>query len=101
MVRIFKALLRVVRRKYYLTFKADYVHNQIKTRKGMCGRHGCCDLTVVNSFCNKKIFKCLSLLDRTECLRWDRLPEECKAYPFDEKDKIPETRIYCNFHWDK
>jgi len=69
--------------------------DMIAKRKGTCGRHGCCDLSILS-----KLHKCIDPNDRTKCLKWDNLPFDCKAYPFDEKDKIPETKEYCCFYWD-
>jgi len=34
-------------------------------------------------------------------MRWHSLPFLCRMYPFDDKDKIPETVSYCNFYWEK
>lgn len=87
---------RFLRRKYYMRFRKRYVEEMLKARQGVCGGHGCCDLSFFH-----RGRKCLDCKDRTKCLLWDRLPRECVVYPFDEKDKIPETRAYCNFHWDK
>ncbi len=87
---------RWLRREYYISFKSDYIREQLRKRKGICGKHGCCDLSIFH-----KSRRCLSKEDRTKCLRKSNLPIECKIYPFDEKDKIPETRSYCNFYWDK
>lgn len=90
------AVYRFLRRKLYMTFRKDYVKKQLETRKGICGGHGCCDL----SFFHRKR-KCLDPCDRTKCLKWEDLPYECIVYPFDEKDKVPETRPYCNFYWEE
>ncbi len=90
-----KALYRFSRRKIYLTFRKRYVKRMMEKRKGVCLGHGCCDLSVFHR--NRK---CLDPKDRTKCLVWDNLPKDCMIYPFDEKDKIPETRDYCTFHWD-
>jgi hypothetical protein len=95
------AVKRLLRREYYLLFRSDYIKKQLENRKGVCGRHGCCDLTITGKIFNKYLRKCLSSKSRQTCLRWNNLPKECKLYPIDEKDKIPETRNYCNFHWDK
>tara|TARA_Y100000310_G_C20590348_1_gene767647 strand:- start:640 stop:975 length:336 start_codon:yes stop_codon:yes gene_type:complete len=85
---------RALRRKYLIYFRPKYVEGQMRKRKGVCGRHGCCDLSIFH-----KYRKCLSSSDRTKCLYWDNLPKECKLYPIDEEDKVPETRSYCNFYW--
>lgn len=84
-----------------MIFRNDYIKNQIDKRKGVCGKHGCCDFSLVHKIWNKHIRKCLSKKDRRQCLFWDNLPKECKIYPFDEKDKIPETKEYCNFYWEE
>lgn len=93
------AAKRVLRRKCYLLFKPSYVKKQLENRKGTCGQHGCCDLTIAGKIFNKYLRRCLSRKSRKTCLRWQNLPKECKLYPLDEKDKIPETRNYCNFYW--
>ena len=95
LLRELGTVYRFIRRKYYMTFKKHYVEEMLKARKGVCGGHGCCDLSFFHR--NRK---CLDPTERTNCLRWNNLPKECLVYPFDEKDKIPETRAYCNFHWD-
>jgi len=91
-----KSILREIRRIYYLNFRKDYVMEQLRKRKGKCGRHGCCDLTVL---CKLFSRKCLDKKDRTRCLKWNNLPFSCYAYPFDEKDKHHLTKDICNFHW--
>lgn len=92
----FSAAKRVLRRRYLIWFKAEYVRQQIKSRKGICGKHGCCDFTLLGRLAFNH---CLSRSNRTSCLRWPEIYFICKAYPIDEKDKIPETLSYCNFHW--
>lgn len=91
------AIKRVLRRIYLIWFKTEYVRQQIQSRKGICGKHGCCDLTILSRIASKN---CLSSSDSTICLRWTELNFICKAYPIDEKDKIPETLGYCNFYWE-
>lgn len=86
---------RLVRRWFYLTFRRKYVLRQVAGRKGVCGRHGCCDLSML-----AKYRKCIDPDDRTKCLKWDDQPFACRMYPFDEKDKHPATLEYCDFHWD-
>jgi hypothetical protein len=95
-IREVKAVKRALRRKYYIHFRKDYVREQLKNRKGRCGRHGCCDFSIV-----QKHLRCYDWKDHSTCLRWGNLPLECRIYPFDEEDKIPQTRAYCNFHWGK
>lgn len=82
---------RAIRREYYILFKQDYIKEQLKKRKGVCGMHGCCAL-----YCHRK---CIGA-DKKTCLKWDNLPYRCRIYPFDEKDKHPATRAYCNFYWE-
>jgi len=93
----FEVIKRYVRRELLLFFRKGYVLEQMRRRKGACGRHGCCDLTRLSRLLHKK---CLSRIDRTECMLWPELPRECKYYPIDEADKIPETVKYCNFYWE-
>jgi hypothetical protein len=95
------ALWRLLRRNFLLALRKDYVKSQLAARKGVCGRHGCCDLAWHHRLLNVRLRKCLDTNDRTRCLKWGRLPPDCRIYPLDEQDKIPETRDYCNFHWDK
>jgi len=72
----------------------DYVKRQLKKRKGKCGMHGCCKTW-------PKIIRCKFLVGN-KCVIWksDKMPLHCKIYPFDEKDKSPFSKKYCNFHWD-
>jgi len=86
---------RILRRAFLKLFRPSYVRKQFATRKGVCGRHGCCDLSYF--FRNRD---CLDPDDRTNCLKRNDLPPECMLYPIDEKDKIAETRGYCNFYWE-
>jgi len=88
------ALYRHLRRRFYYIFRRNYVRTMIANRKGVCGRHGCCDLSILTRF-----RACIDPADRTKCLKWRCLPFHCQRYPFDEKDKIPETRSYCSFYW--
>ena len=85
-----------IRHWYYYRFRKGYVQRQLARRKGVCGRHGCCDLDWLARLRHRR---CLDPLDRTKCLKWGSQPSRCKAYPFDEKDKKPATRSYCAFYW--
>jgi hypothetical protein len=89
------SVCREIRRKYYFFFKMDYVKCQIKKRQGKCGMHGCCAS-------QPKIFRC-KFLKRKKCLLFgtNKMPFKCKIYPFDEKDKSPFSKKYCNFHWKR
>lgn len=87
---------RAARREFYLQFRKGYVARQLKERKGKCGRHGCCNLSVFHTFRT-----CFDKKNPAKCLRWEHLPYRCRVYPFDEQDKIPKTRAYCNFYWEK
>ena len=100
-IREIGAIKRMLRRNYYIYFREDYVKKQIRKRRGLCGHHGCCDLSILHKVYNLYFRKCLSRDDRRRCLRWNNLPRECRIYPFDEKDKILETRSYCNFYWEE
>ena len=93
------AFLRWMRREYYMIFRKQYVEGMIAARKGQCLKHGCCDMSW---FHNERIGRCLDPKDRTNCLEWRtcKFPAGCRLYPFDEKDKIPETRAYCAFYWE-
>lgn len=97
LIREIGTIKRALRRKYYIWFRPIYIKEQMKKRRGICGKHGCCDFSIF-----QKLKKCpnLSKEDSTKCLRWDNLPKICQIYPLDEKDKIPETKDYCNFHWE-
>jgi hypothetical protein len=91
------SIQRWVRRRYLIWFRPDYVRAQIESRKGSCGRHGCCDLTMFAPVLRRG---CFSKKEKSMCLRWGKLPAECRLYPIDEKDKIPETLDYCGFYWE-
>ena len=93
------AVYRMLRRMYFRLCRPEYVRRQLARRQGVCGRHGCCDLTAMSRWKNLSWHKCLDRDERTCCRRWPDLPEYCRWYPFDEQDKIPQTRDYCNFHW--
>ena len=88
-------LWRLARRWFYLTFRRGYVRRMAARRKGVCGRHGCCNLSAL-----AKLRRCFDPEDDAYCLKKDNLPLFCRMYPFDEKDKHPATRAYCNFYWD-
>jgi hypothetical protein len=96
-----EVIKRTLRRRYYMVLRPNYIEEQMKKRRGGCGRHGCCDLSFLHRIYNKYYRRCLSKDDRTRCLLWKNLPRECQVYPLDEKDKIPETRSYCNFYWEE
>lgn len=98
-IREMGVIKRVLRRRYYVHLRPGYVREQIRKRKGVCGYHGCYDLSILSRIYNVYLRKCLSKEDRTRCLFWKNLPAECQIYPLDEKDKIPETGSYCNFYW--
>jgi len=83
------AIIRAIRRECYILFKPEYITYSLKKRKGKCGKHGCCNL-----------YK-RSCIKGNRCLKWDSLPYRCRIYPFDEKDKHPATKSYCNFYWEK
>jgi len=91
---------RILRRRYYILFRQSYVKEQLRKRKGICGYHGCCSLSILNKLYNVYYRRCLIKEDYARCLYWRKLPRECKVYPLDEKDKIPETKNYCNFYWE-
>ena len=90
------SVYRLLRRQFYFTFRRKIVLDRVARRKGVCGRHGCCDLSSL-----ARHRRCLDPADRTRCLKWRDLPFGCRVYPFDETDKIPETRGTCAFHWDE
>lgn len=98
-IREIMVIKRTARRRYYMIFKPDYVKEQIKKRKGACTYHGCCAFSIFSRSYNIYYRKCLSNKNYKICLRWGNLPVECQIYPLDEKDRIPETRSYCNFYW--
>jgi hypothetical protein len=74
---------------------------QLEKRKGTCGYHGCCDYSFLQKIYNINVRKCLNKSDHRRCLRWESLPKECQIYPFDERDKIPETKSFCSFYWEE
>ena len=78
-------------------FRKDYVRRMVAQRKGTCGAHGCCFHHLHHRLLHRG---CTDPADRNRCLRWDRLPEACRIYPFDEVDKNPKTRSFCNFYWE-
>ena len=81
-------------------FNRDYIKEQIKKRKGKCGGHGCCDVTLLEKVVNINIRKCYDDKNK-KCLRWDNIPFSCLSYPFDEKDKHPMLRDICKFKWEE
>ena len=92
---------RIVRRRYCMIFKPDYVKEQMKRRKGVYANHGCCVLSIFSRIYNLRYRKCLSDKNYKVCARWEDLPIECQIYPLDEKDKVPETKSYYNFYWEE
>jgi hypothetical protein len=96
---LLKIAYRALRRYSYWFFKRDYVFKQIALRKGKCGMHGCCGFKRFIFFLECKHFDKKTKL----CKVWNKPGNVvCKRiYPFDEKDKNPETREYCNFYWEK
>jgi hypothetical protein len=93
------AIKRAIRRRYYILMKPRYVAAQLKKRRGSCGKHGCCNLSLTSRILNTRLRKCLLAKEPAVCRHWAALPLECRIYPMDEKDKIPETKRYCNFYW--
>lgn len=100
-LRELSVIKRMLRRRYYMYFRPEYVRQQLERRRGACGQHGCCDLSVLQRIYNLSYRKCLSRYGHSRCEHWKNLPQECKIYPLDEKDKIPETKNYCNFYWEE
>jgi hypothetical protein len=93
MFDILGSIYRELRRKYYFTFRMDYVRKQLKKRKGRCGMHGCCQT-------QPKLVRC-KFAKGKKCKVWktNKMPFRCITYPFDEKDKSPFSRKVCNFRW--
>ena len=92
----FAEVLTFLRRCFYMVFRRDYVRKMLARRRGTCEAHGCC----WNHLAHRLVFRhCTDPTDRTRCLKWENLPKGCRMYPFDEKDKDPKTRSYCNFYW--
>ena len=87
---------RHLRRWYYKKLNPGYIRQSIARRKGKCRMCGCC---------KDRLIKCNYLEGKT-CTLWrdrgfDALPEDCKNYPFDEKDKAPFSKENCGFYWGK
>ena len=80
-----------IRRNYYLRFRKKYVQESIKNRKGQCKHQGCC---------NHSLLKCSAICGK-DCKLWKDLPEMCKIYPLDEKDKSWWSKKNCGFYWEK
>ena len=84
----------VLRRRFFLKFRMKYVLESISKRKGNCTQNGCC--------C--KSTSCKYLDQNNICKIWkekgfNALPLNCQLYPFDEKDKLPNTKEICGFYW--
>lgn len=92
-LREFKNVARELRAQYLIYFKPEYVSAQMKKRRGGCGQHGCCGISIFAKF-----RKCLK---GKECLKWSNLPKRCYLYPIDEEDKAIGTEKYCNFYWSE
>ena len=88
--KVIPSAWRVLRRKYYFTFRMDYVRDSIKSRQGTCNHCGMC--------CKDATIPCKHF-DFPNCKVWNNMPIECRMYPFDEKDMDPETKQYCVFRW--
>lgn len=95
---VWKEILRVIhrhlRRKWYKTFNPEHIKQGIARRKGKCKMCGCC---------RERLFKCKYLHGKM-CLLWknqgwDAMPEDCRNYPFDEKDKNNYPGFDCGFYW--
>ena len=94
-IRETRNVKRELRARCLMYFKLGYVKKQMERRRGGCGQHGCCGISIFGRF-----RKCLAPDGKT-CLKWDNLPKRCQLYPIDEKDKAPGTESYCSFYWEK
>ena len=81
-------IYRGIRRRGILLFKPNYLKLQELKKRGSCGDCCCCP-------------DCKWLLPNKKCRLYytKYFPVGCKYSPFDEKDKAPEIRNKCNFHW--
>jgi hypothetical protein len=97
----FKRIWRMIRRKYYLTFKKDYVKRQLENRKGKCKMCGCCGTSPIScKYHNYITGKCdLWKKEGIEGIK-KRTKHDCLNYPFDEKDKTLFSKVNCGFYWD-
>lgn len=95
--RELSGIFRWFRRKYYYKFKPEYVKESLANKKGYCKNCGCC---------TTKLIPC-KYFDKEEgdCILWREKGREatfqnCKDYPFDEKDKTNWAKKNCGFYWD-
>jgi hypothetical protein len=92
---------RSIRRKYYYSFKQEYIKESIKTRKGICNWQDC------KGCCRELIIKCNLFEESTgKCKEWEH-PEKMNCnkqmsidYPFDEKDKCAKSKNKCTYYWE-
>lgn len=98
----FKRIWRMIRRKYYLTFRKKYVEEQLKNRKGNCKLCGCCKTSPIKcKYHNYSTGKCdLWEKEGIEGIK-KRSKHDCLTYPFDEKDKVKFSQVNCGFYWEK
>lgn len=76
----FKRMYRVLRRKYYLKYKFDYVKESLSKRKGFCKKCGCCGTSWIS------------------CPYHNYQTGKCNLW--DEKDKTKFSKINCGFYWE-
>ena len=90
---------KIYRRKFYAKFRKEYIKRSIAKRQGKCLHCGGC--------CATAMIPCIHYdYSNKECKIWKNkgysyLSQNCKNYPFDEKDKSPYSKRYCGFYWIK
>lgn len=88
-----KTLLEMIRKRYLLFFKPNYVKKSLAERKGVCLQCGKCCRTMI---------KCPYLKERNVCTLYpNKLNKTCLDYPFDEKDQeLSGLKGRCGYYWD-
>lgn len=86
----------MLRKRYLVWFKKDYVKRSLDKRKGNCLACGMC--------CRQPVPFCLFLTKDNKCrlvirFRWH--PKYCKIFPIDEKDqRLLNVQGKCGYFWD-
>ena len=79
-----------LRRIYLTTFRAGYVREQNRRRKGECRQCGsCCRL----------LFRCFSLTPDDLCRTYSRRSAVCSTFPIDERD-LRDVGPHCGYYFD-
>src|SRR3989338_3800935 len=90
-----KHIHNMLRKKYLIWFKGDYVKINLAARKGECFACGVC--------CRQIVPFCPFLTRDNKCrlIKWfNWQPKFCKVFPLDEIDQyLCNIRGKCGYHW--